>query len=78
MSTPQQIVAQNTTENAVFVFVIRGCANCIALKRTIDKEYRRSGYKFMCVHVLAHCAACVRSVLSALCLTVFVLLQGAG
>ncbi|KAK9843457.1 hypothetical protein WJX81_003966 [Elliptochloris bilobata] len=47
MSTPQQIVAQKTADNPVFLFVIRGCANCIALKRTIDKEYRRSGYKFM-------------------------------
>ena len=48
MSTPQQIVDQSTSQNPIYIFVIRGCANCTALKRTIDKEFRRTGYQYMC------------------------------
>lgn len=48
MSTPQQIVDQSTSQNPIYIFVIRGCANCTSMKRTIDKEFRRTGYQYMC------------------------------
>jgi len=53
--TPQEIVKTSTEENPVYIFIVRGCANCIALKRTIDKEFGRTGYKFMCVRLLCVC-----------------------
>jgi len=62
--TPQEIVKTSTEENPVYIFIVRGCANCIALKRTIDKEFGRTGYKFMCAHLLCACSDRLGSLLS--------------